>query len=434
VCATATCTFDTVGGARAPFTVVATFADTTAPDTALTSPADGAAVRGRVTLRATASDNVAVTHVVFKFRGNPLPQTLEVPPYALDFDTSQADEGPATFSATATDAAENTKTVTANVTIDRTPPTLTVTGPDGQTFGPGATPAWAIDARDQLTAVSVSCSVVPAGQPASFGACTSATQERLVNRPDGRYTLTVQARDAAGNAVQQSKAFAIDTGPPETTITSGPGDAATTTASAVTWGFAASEPSTFECRLYVTAVSPGPFGPCTTGASDSVSALAPGGYTFEVRATDPFGNVDPSPARRTLTVLLPPPPPSPPAPPPPPPVILSALTFAYSKATVHVTKLTSLVVHAVPVGATVTAVCPKGCARKRLVLTRAHGNVSLKRLFGHKALRVNTRITVTVAKPGSVSAVKVLTIRKGKGPTVASLCQPPGAPKPTRCT
>jgi hypothetical protein len=115
-------------------------------------------------------------------------------------------------------------------------------------------------------------------------------------------------------------------------------------------------------------------------------------------------------------------------------VILSALTFAYSKATVHVTKLTSLVVHAVPVGATVTAVCPKGCARKRLVLTRAHGNVSLKRLFGHKALRVNTRITVTVAKPGSVSAVKVLTIRKGKGPTVASLCQPPGAPKPTRCT
>ena len=85
---------------------------------------------------------------------------------------------------------------------------------------------------------------------------------------------------------------------------------------------------------------------------------------------------------------------------------------AYSRATAHVTKLTSLVVHSVPAGATVDAVCPKGCAKRRLLVAKKSGNVSLKPLFGRKALRVNTRITVTVAKPGSVSAVKVLTIRQ----------------------
>ena len=58
--------------------------------------------------------------------------------------------------------------------------------------------------------------------------------------------------------------------------------AQSSTATALTWGFAASEPSTFECRLYLTATGPGAFGPCTTGASHSVAGLAPGSYTFEV--------------------------------------------------------------------------------------------------------------------------------------------------------
>jgi hypothetical protein len=426
-----------------PLNVTATFVDTTPPTAGLTSPTDGAAVRGTIPLRASASDNGVLT-LVFRVRGNPLPQTFEVPPFALDLDTTQLADGAAAISATATDGAGQSAASAVNVTIDNHNPTLTVTGPDGQTFGPGTVPTWTIAAADATTAVSVRCSVVPAGQPASFGGCSSATQERLPNQPDGRYTLTVQAMDAAGNAVQQSKAFAIDTGPPETTITSGPADGASMTATALTWGFAASEPSTFECRLFLSAVTPGAFGPCTTGASHSVAGLAPGSYTFEVRATDAFTNVDPTPARRTVTVTLPPPPPptpSPPAPSPPPrspapprPRVLQAtLTFAFAGAPGRTTQLTRLVMD-VPRGTTVTAVCPKGCARRTLVVRKAHGKVSLKRLTGAAPLPANTKITVTVAKPGAVSAVKVFEIRQGRAPTVRSLCQPPGAKKPHRCT
>ena len=423
-----------IGGGNPDLTVTATFADTQAPTVALTSPADGAAVRNTVPLTATATDNAGVARLVFRVRGNPF-QTFETAPFATNVDTRTLPDGPLAVSATANDAVGLASAATVNVTVDNTNPTLTVTGPDGQTFGPAATPTWTIAAADATTAVTLRCSVVPAGQPQSFGACTSATQERLVNQPDGRYTLSVRAADAAGNAVEQTRAFAIDTGPPETTIDSGPDDGSSTAETALTWGFRASELSTFECRLSLTAIGPGAFGPCSAAAAHSVAALAPGGYTFEVRATDTFGNVDPTPARRTVVVTIPPASRAPGSPPvsTAPPVLTVTLAFSYHGAGRRTTKLTNLVVKSVPVGATVTAVCSKGCAKKRLVLRNASGSVSLNQLTRAKPLAAATKITVTVARPGAVSALKVLTIRKGKAPTVASFCLPPGATKPGAC-
>jgi hypothetical protein len=38
-----------------------------------------------------------------------------------------------------------------------------------------------------------------------------------------------------------------------------------------------------------------------------------------------------------------------------------------------------------------------------------------------------------VAKPGAVSAVKVLEIRSGRAPTVDTFCLPPGASRPRAC-
>jgi hypothetical protein len=255
----------------------------------------------------------------------------------------------------------------------------------------------------------------------------------LANQPDGRYTLTVRATDAASNFTEQTRTFGVDTGPPETTIASGPDDGASTTDTALTWGLASSEPgSTFECRLFLTAIGPGAFAPCSAAASHSVSGLAAGTYTFEARATDAFGNVDASPARRTVTVV---------ATTPPPvvhqttiiqQVIVVTLTFSYHDANRKTTRISALTVNSVPAGSTVTARCPKGCAKKSLVKKNAKGNVSLKALAGKKPLKARTKITVTVTKPGAVGAVKVLQIQKSKAPTVKSLCQPPGA-KPGKC-
>jgi hypothetical protein len=414
------------------FTITATFTDVQDPTATVTEPGANAAVRGTIAIRANAADNAGTPAVTLNAAGRVLAQ-FTAPPFQTNFDTRTVPDGVIQVSATARDAANRTGNQTINVTVDNTNPTLTVTGPNNQTLGPGVTPQWTLDAADATTAVTVRCSVIPAGQPAAFGPCTSNTQERLANQPDGRYTLTVRATDAASNFTEQTRTFGVDTGPPETTIASGPDDGASTTDTALTWGLASSEPgSTFECRLFLTAIGPGAFAPCSAAASHSVSGLAAGTYTFEARATDAFGNVDASPARRTVTVV---------ATTPPPvvhqttiiqQVIVVTLTFSYHDANRRTTRISALTVNSVPAGSTVTARCPKGCAKKSLVKKNAKGNVSLKALAGKKPLKARTKITVTVTKPGAVGAVKVLQIQKSKAPTVKSLCQPPGA-KPGKC-
>jgi N-acetylneuraminic acid mutarotase len=85
-----------------------------------------------------------------------------------------------------------------------------------------------------------------------------------------------------------------DTTPPDTGITSGPyGRVA---ASFATFRFSSTEAgSSFECRL-----DGGSFGPCSS--PKSYGGLANGTHTFQVRARDAAGNVDPTPAGRSWIV------------------------------------------------------------------------------------------------------------------------------------
>jgi hypothetical protein len=85
--------------------------------------------------------------------------------------------------------------------------------------------------------------------------------------------------------------------PPETTITGGPEQGSTVPGGRPTFEFTSDEPnSTFECQI-----DDGPFEACVSG--DPAGPLTPGSHTFSVRAVDPGGNVDPSPASRTFTVV-----------------------------------------------------------------------------------------------------------------------------------
>ena len=81
--------------------------------------------------------------------------------------------------------------------------------------------------------------------------------------------------------------------PPETSLTSVPTSPA---AASVSFAFAASEAgSTFECRL-----DAGPWNACT---SPTGYTLAGGSHLFEVRATDPGGTLDPTPAAASVTTI-----------------------------------------------------------------------------------------------------------------------------------
>jgi parallel beta-helix repeat protein len=105
------------------------------------------------------------------------------------------------------------------------------------------------------------------------------------------------------NAVQSATSIAerynstADKTPPDTTITSSP--PASTPETAATFGFKATEAgSTFDCSLegstYTACQSP-----------KSYAGLATGSHTFAVRAIDPVGNVDASPAKYTWTIAAP---------------------------------------------------------------------------------------------------------------------------------
>ncbi|MEJ7787025.1 MAG: hypothetical protein WKF96_19665 [Solirubrobacteraceae bacterium] len=98
----------------------------------------------------------------------------------------------------------------------------------------------------------------------------------------------------------------IDRAAPETSITSGTADGSRSETTDATFAFTASEPgSRFECSVdtaaFVSCASPVAF-----------PGLAVGNHSFAVRAIDPAGNVDASPARRIWAVtaaVAPPPPP-----------------------------------------------------------------------------------------------------------------------------
>lgn len=107
---------------------------------------------------------------------------------------------------------------------------------------------------------------------------------------DGAHTLSVRARDAAGNldATPATAQWSVDASSPDSTITTHP-DAATR-ATGAQFTFASSKPnSTFEVSLddaaYAAATSPASF-----------TALGEGTHTFRVRARDAQGVVDPTPA------------------------------------------------------------------------------------------------------------------------------------------
>jgi hypothetical protein len=103
--------------------------------------------------------------------------------------------------------------------------------------------------------------------------------------------------DELGDETQDSSIdpHGCDRDPPDTTVTKAPKDKVKTKKkwATVSFEFTASEPgSTFECSL-----DGGPFDPCASPVTERVRAKRKATlHEFQVRATDPAGNADPTPA------------------------------------------------------------------------------------------------------------------------------------------
>ena len=119
------------------------------------------------------------------------------------------------------------------------------------------------------------------------------------------WLIAAAAAGAGACSVEQKQPFADagadappidappDTTAPETTITSAP--APFSSQGAATFGFASDDPAaTFECSV--------DGAPRVTCASPYTRTLGNGTHTFSVRAIDPAGNGDPTPAERVWTI------------------------------------------------------------------------------------------------------------------------------------
>lgn len=207
-------------------------------------------------------------------------------------------DGTYTFLVRATDGdLADATPATRTFTIDATPPHTSIGfGPTGLTNN--ASPSLTFGSTEAGS--TFECRLDgPGASTGAYAPCTS--PEAYSGLRDGAYTFLVFAIDAAGNAdpMPASRSFTVDATPPEIELDKGP--SGVTTKTSTTFEFSSTKAATtFACRLDGPAAGTGQLGPCASPLS--FSGLAPGDYTFFVRATDAAGNQ--SATSRSFTVAL----------------------------------------------------------------------------------------------------------------------------------
>ncbi len=256
--------------------------DSSVPDTAINSGPSGLISTTTPTWTFT-STKANSTFTCTIDGGAPTTCTTPFTPAALS-------NGPHTFSVYATDSGGNDDLTpaTRSVTIDAVAPQTSFTsGPaDGATIN--STPSFGLAADE--APVTFQCKV----DSGSFAACTSPFSTGTLQ--SGSHTISARGIDAAGNVdlTPVTRTIIIDTTAPDSFFTGGPSGTITSTQPAFT--FTGTEVgSTFECSVDL-----GAFAPCTSPWT--TPTLADGLHILSVRATDQAGNVDATPATRSVTV------------------------------------------------------------------------------------------------------------------------------------
>ena len=200
-------------------------ADTRRPTVVITAPVSGTAVSGTITVSASASDNRGVVGVQFKYNGINLGAEDKTAPYSISANTTTIPNGSYTFTAVARDAAGN-RTTSAPVTVtvanapppDTASPTVGITSPAA-----GATVSGTItltaNASDNVGVVGVQFKRDGVNISAEDTTAPYSVSANTTTIPNGSYTFTAIARDAAGN-VSTSAPITVTVAnapPPDTT-------------------------------------------------------------------------------------------------------------------------------------------------------------------------------------------------------------------------
>jgi N-acetylneuraminic acid mutarotase len=297
----------TTGEGTSPFSSeVAVTLDISPPTCGLTSPAEGARLRGAVTVTATASDNRGVTKVEF-FVDSELRQVDFTAPYEWIWDTTGDGDGAHSLKAIAHDEATNTAEDSRAVALDNTPPQVLSTDPTSgetavsldanvvATFSEAIDPATIGDAtfllKDQAeTPVAGTVSYNPVTLTATFDPATNFAE-------GGSYTATLKGgagniADPTGNPLAADYVWtftAADTTPPAVAITH-PGDGARVRALVGITADASDNVSVARVEFYVNDVLESTDTAAPYGYDWNTIGLEETAYTLKAVAWDAAGN------------------------------------------------------------------------------------------------------------------------------------------------
>ncbi len=296
---------------------------TAAPTVTLDVPPDDSSTRDTTpTFSGTAGNAPGDSDVTVKIytgpeaSGTPV-QTLTAPRTETGWtvDASMAlSDGLYTAQAEQTDAASEPGVSNANqFTVDTAAPTVALVAPADESLTNDAAPTFSGTAGDApgdsgTVTVNVYSGPEVSGTPVQTLTAprtgTSWTVGASVALPDGLYTAQAEQTDAVGNAgVSNANQLTVDTGPPNTSIVSGP--AGLSNDSTPDFSFTNTEGGPLECSLRRAGEAAPLFAAC--GATYAPGPLADGAYVLEVRGIDAAGNTDASPASSSFEIDTTPP-------------------------------------------------------------------------------------------------------------------------------
>jgi hypothetical protein len=279
-----------------------------APRNNATPPSESACITPTTTIDSRPANPTKATAAAFTYHSTPAGASFECKLDAAAFASCEATgigypgplgAGSHNFQVRATNLNGTGPAASYTWTIDLTPPTTTIGAPLPANPGPGKSTTFFFSASENGS--SFQCSLAPLGGIDSFAPCSSG--QTYTNLNNGEYVFKVFATDPAGNVGPPAQFTwrvdnsLLDTTPPETSIESHPPDPSGSSTAAFT--YTSNEAgSSFECAL-----DAAPFAACpATGIV--YSGLLSGPHAFQVRAIDPSGNVDLTPAGYSFSVVV----------------------------------------------------------------------------------------------------------------------------------
>lgn len=180
--------------------------DITPPNISFMAPANNAVVSGTIAVSVNATDNIGVTKVEFYKDADVLPfAALAAAPYATTLDTTTLGAGAHALKAKAYDTAGNIgQPVPVPITVDNSPPTVTLIAPANGASVSGAAVALSATASDNVAVQHVDfyrdgAILLSTDMTSPYGFAWNSTTVA-----NGNHTLFAKAVDTAGNAVNSA--------------------------------------------------------------------------------------------------------------------------------------------------------------------------------------------------------------------------------------